>query len=460
MCRLVDARRVGERHITLIGAGLAGSLLAIYLARRGHRVTVYEWRPDLRRVEIPAGRSINLALANRGIAALAALGLMDDVEKLLIPMRGRMLHDEDERLELQAYGQRPHEVIHSVSRLLLTALLLDAAEATGRVRIRFGMRCEAIDLPRGTLTCDGSGGREDIPFEVVIGCDGVDSSVRRAILEATSGACSEEPLAHGYKELSIPPAAGGGFRMEPHALHIWPRGDYMLIALPNLDGGFTVTLFLPHEGRDSFATLTDEVRLIAFFETRFPDASALMPHLAAEFFRHPTGRLGTLRVRPWRVRDRALILGDAAHAIVPFHGQGMNCAFEDCSALDACLRRWPDDWAQAFAEFETLRKPNTEAIADLSIENYLEMRSTVRDPKYQWKKALAFRLEDRHPERFIPRYSMVMFHRIPYAEAKRRGIIQDQILEVLTAGVHDLEDVDYAYADQLIHERLDEISER
>jgi kynurenine 3-monooxygenase len=448
------------RRVTLIGAGLAGSLLAIYLARRGHRVTLYEWRPDLRRVEVPAGRSINLALANRGIAALAALGLMEDVEKLLIPMRGRMLHDEHGRLELQPYGQHPHEVIHSVSRPMLTALLLDAAEATGRVRARFGRRCEAVDLATGTLTlCDGSGGREAIPFEVVIGCDGVNSSVREAILEATSGACSDEPLAHGYKELSIPPAAGGGFRMEPHALHIWPRGGYMLIALPNLDGGFTVTLFLPHEGQDSFAALTDEAQLRAFFEARFPDVSALMPHLAAEFFRHPTGRLGTLRTRPWQVCDRALILGDAAHAVVPFHGQGMNCAFEDCSALDACLERWPDDWAQAFTEFESLRKPNAEALADLSIENYLEMRSTVRDPKYQLKKALAFRLEDRHPERFIPRYSMVMFHRIPYAEAKRRGVIQDQILEVLTAPGGDLDGVDYGYADRLIAERLDEISE-
>ena len=451
---------MGERHITLIGAGLAGSLLAIYLARRGHRVTMYEWRPDLRRVKVPAGRSINLALANRGIAALAELGLMDDVEKLLIPMRGRMLHDEHGRLELQPYGHRPHEVIYSISRLTLTTLLLDAAEATGRVRIRFGRRCEAVDLAGETLTVrDESGGREDIPFEVVIGCDGVNSSVREAILEAASGACSEEPLAHGYKELSIPPAAGGEFRIEPHALHIWPRREYMLIALPNLDGGFTVTLFLPHEGQDSFAALTDEARVTAFFEARFPDVSALMPRLAAEFFRHPTGRLGTLRTRPWQVQDRALILGDAAHAIVPFHGQGMNCAFEDCSTLDACLKRCQDDWAQAFAEFETLRKPNAEAIADLSIENYLEMRSTVRDPKYQLKKALAFRLEDRHPERFIPRYSMIMFHRIPYAEAQRRGVIQDQILEVLTAGVHELDDVDYDYADRLIPERLDEISE-
>ncbi len=452
---------MGERHITLVGAGPAGSLLAIYLARRGHRVTVYESRPDLRRVEVPAGRSINLALANRGIAALSAVGLMDNVQKLLIPMRGRMLHDEAGRLTLQPYGQRPHELIYSVSRLLLTALLLDAAEATGRVEIRFETRCKGIDLGKARLSLDDDrpGSREDVPFEVVIGCDGVNSAVREAILKCASGVCREDRLAHGYKELSILPAEDGGFRMEPNALHIWPRGDYMLIALPNLDGGFTVTLFLPHEGAESFAALCDETRLLAFFQARFPDALALMPHLGEEFFQNPTGQLGTLRAWPWHVGDRALILGDAAHAIVPFHGQGMNCAFEDCNALDACLARQPENWSQVFAEFAALRKPDAEAIADLSLENYLEMRSTVRDPGYQLKKALAFRLEDRHPERFIPRYSMVMFHRLPYAEVQRRGLIQDRILEALTAGVRELEDVDYAYADRLIHERLDEIRE-
>lgn len=446
------------RHITLVGAGLAGSLLAIYLARRGHSVTVYEWRPDLRRVEVPAGRSINLALANRGIAALDELNLMGEVRRLLIPMRGRMLHDESGRLELQPYGQRPHELIYSVSRVALTALLLDAAEATGRVRIGFGRRCQDADLDNKTVTLgDPSGGTEIQPFEVLIGCDGVNSSVREAIRAAAAGNCSEEPLAHGYKELSIPPAAGGGFRMEREALHVWPRGEYMLIALPNLDGGFTVTLFLPHEGEDSFAALADETRLKGFFAGRFPDALALMPRLTEEFFTHPTGRLTTLRTRPWHYRDRGLILGDAAHAVVPFHGQGMNCAFEDCGALAACLDEWPDDWGRAFAEFETLRKPNAEALADLSLENYLEMRSTVRDPRYQLKKALAFRLEDRHPDRFIPRYSMVMFHRIPYAEARRRGVIAEQILASLTVGIDDLEEVDFGEADRLVTERLDVI---
>ncbi len=443
-------------HITLIGAGLAGALLSLYLAQRGYRVTVYERRPDLRKVEIPAGRSINLALANRGLYALSQVGLGEAVGKLLIPMRGRMLHDETGDLQLQPYGHRPEEVIYSVSRQALTALLMDAAEATGQVQIVFNQSCQAIGFKphRLTLRNEADQSLHRVPFDRVIGCDGIHSRVRRAILQATSGQCSEEPLAHSYKELSIPPGENNRFRIEANALHIWPRGGYMLIALPNLDRGFTVTLFLPNQGEDSFATLTDAERLYRFFEGRFPDAAALMPNLATEFFSHPTGTLSTIRTHPWHYRGKALILGDAAHAIVPFHGQGMNCAFEDCAFLSECLARLGEEWEGVFAEFERLRKPDAEAIADLSLENYLEMRSTVRDPKFLLKKELAFRLEDRQPHRFIPRYSMVMFHRIPYAEAKRRGAIQDGILETVLADVKGLEEVDYSYADQLIKERL------
>lgn len=228
----------------------------------------------------------------------------------------------------------------------------------------------------------------------------------------------------------------------------------MLIALPNLDGGFTATLFLPNEGEQGFSMLTTEAQISAFFNEQFPDTLALMPRIKEEFFSHPTGRLSTIRATPWHFQDRALIVGDAAHAIVPFHGQGMNCAFEDCSAFHQCLARFGEDWDSVFAEFEAMRKPNADAIADLSLENYVEMRSTVRDPRFQLKKELAWRLEDRHPDRFIPRYSMVMFHRIPYAEAKRRGVIQDEILGMLTEDIHDLDKVDYACADRLVEERL------
>jgi kynurenine 3-monooxygenase len=447
---------MGSERVTVVGAGPAGALLSIYLARSGHTVTVYEKRPDLRRVDLPAGRSINLALANRGLRALAEVGLRDQVQPLLIPMRGRMIHTEAGHLQLQPYGHRPHEVINSISRSGLTALLLDAAEATGRVDIRFNHECEEVNLNDHLLTLrdEITGAAQQASFNRVIGCDGIQSAVRHAVLHATQGSCIEEPLAHSYKELSIPPAPNGGFQMEANALHIWPRGEYMLIALPNLDGGFTVTLFLPNAGELSFASLTDAAALLRFFATQFPDALALMPRLAQEFFTNPTGRLSTLRVAPWHCRDDALILGDAAHAIVPFHGQGMNCAFEDCSAFDQCLARHGEAWEQVFAALEDLRRPDADAIADLSLENYVEMRSTVRDSRFQLKKELAWRLEDRHPERFIPRYSMVMFHDIPYAEAQRRGRIQDEILTTLTDRAHTLEDVDYAVADRLIEERL------
>jgi kynurenine 3-monooxygenase len=441
-------------EITLVGAGLAGSLLTIFLARRGHRVTLLERRLDPRKTAAlaSAGRSINLALANRGIAALEEVGVMESVRSELIPMAGRMLHDEEGRLRLIPYGNKPHEVIYSVSRAGLNALLLDAAESTGRVSIRFGETVGGVDFAnRRVLPQTG-------PYEVLIGTDGSASAVRAAILERTGGRLDEEPLGHGYKELTIPASekngGAGRFRMEKNALHIWPRGEYMLIALPNIDGSFTVTLFLPNQGDESFEALTTPEAVTALFERRFADAIPLMPSLVEDFFGNPTGHLETIRCAPWSFEDHALVLGDAAHAIVPFHGQGMNAAFEDCSAFDRCLADPDRPWNEVFAEFETRRRPNTDAIADMALENYVEMRSTVREPKFQLKKDLSFRLEERHPGRFIPRYSMVMFHTIPYAEAKRRGAIQEEILDELTSRAASLDEVDLARADRLIAERL------
>ncbi len=437
-------------EITLVGAGLAGSLLAIFLARRGYRVTLLERRPDPRKAaaRTSAGRSINLALANRGIAALEEVGVMESVRSELIPMAGRMLHDEEGRLRLIPYGNKPHEVIYSVSRAGLNALLLDAAEATGKVSIRFGKTVSGVDFTTRRVLPQAT------PYDVLIGTDGSASAVRAAILERAGGRLDEEPLGHGYKELSIRPAAGGGFQMEKNALHIWPRGEYMLIALPNIDGSFTVTLFLPSQGEESFEVLTTPGAVDALFERRFADAIPLMPGLAEDFFGNPTGHLETIRCEPWSFGDHALVLGDAAHAIVPFHGQGMNAAFEDCSAFDQCLGDPDRPWTEVFAEFEARRRPNTDAIADMALENYVEMRSTVREPKFQLKKDLSFRLEERHPTRFIPRYSMVMFHTIPYAEAKRRGAIQERILDELTSRAANLDEVDLARADRLIADRL------
>jgi kynurenine 3-monooxygenase len=440
-------------EVTLVGAGLAGSLLAIFLARRGHRVTLLERRPDPRKTPAgapgSAGRSINLALANRGIAALEEVGVMEKIRPTLIPMAGRMLHDEEGRLKLIPYGNKPHEVIYSVSRGGLNALLLDAAEATGKVAIRFDETVQGVDFASRRVRPQGT------PYDVLIGTDGSASAVRAAILEATDGRLDEDPLGHGYKELSIPAAAGGGFRMERGALHVWPRGEYMLIALPNVDGSFTATLFLPNRGEESFEALTTPESVLALFERRFADAIPLMPRLVEEFFANPTGHLETIRCAPWSFEDQALVLGDAAHAIVPFHGQGMNAAFEDCSAFDRCLEESADrTWNAIFADFERRRRANADAIADMALENYVEMRSTVREPKFQLKKDLSFRLEERHPGRFIPRYSMVMFHTIPYAEAKRRGAIQEEILDALTSATGSVDDVDLARADRLIAERL------
>lgn len=437
-------------EITLVGAGLAGSLLAIFLARRGHKVSLLERRPDPRKpaATTSAGRSINLALANRGIAALEEVGVMERVRPALIPMVGRMLHDEKGRLQLIPYGNKPHEVIYSVSRAGLNTMLVDAAESTGKVSIRFGETVGGVDFANRRVL------PQQIPYDVLIGTDGSASAVRAAVLEKTGGRYDEEPLGHGYKELSIPAAPGGGFRMEKGALHIWPRGEYMLIALPNVDGSFTVTLFLPNQGEESFQALTTPGAVQALFERRFADAIPLMPRLVEEFFENPTGHLETIRCAPWSFEDQALVLGDAAHAIVPFHGQGMNAAFEDCGALDRCLKNPDRPWDAVFAEFEGRRRSNTDAIADMALENYVEMRSTVREPKFQLKKDLSFRLEERHPGVFIPRYSMVMFHTIPYAEAKRRGAIQEEILDELTREAASLDQVDLARADSMIVERL------
>ena len=451
---------VSRDPVTIMGAGLAGTLLAILLARRGHRVKVYERMADMRRVRIPAGRSINLALAARGIRPLEMAGVMDQVIPLLIPMPGRMLHAVDGSLTFVPYGQREHEVIHSVSRPGLNRILLDAAEQAG-VEFAFRHSALAADFQRRcvVLRDEVSGRLEDRPMQRVIGADGAGSAMRRSLVGELEVPCSEELLRHGYKELTLPPDAAGRHQIEKNALHVWPRGGFMLIALPNLDGSFTVTLFLPQQGADSFATLTDAERVRGFFERHFPDVSQLMPSLAVEFLQHPTGVMGTVRCERWAVKDNLLLIGDAAHAITPFHGQGMNAAFEDCRELLVRLDA-SEDWEQCFDAFQDARRPNAEAIADMAIENYLEMRDTVRDPKFHLQKALSLVLERRFPERFVPRYSMVMFHdEIPYGIALARGRIQNKILAQLTRTASSIAAIDFDAAARLIDERLPPIAD-
>lgn len=444
-----------EDIVTIIGAGLAGTLMAILLAQRGHRVRLYERLPDMRREIIPAGRSINLALAARGIRALEIAGIMDKVLPLLIPMPGRLLHALDGALTFVPYGQREHEVIYSVSRPGLNRILLDTAEAAG-VEIHFRHSAVDADFRRDCVHMrnEATGAGYTLPLRRVIGADGAGSPLRHALIDNLQAHCSEDLLEHAYKELTLPPDEHGGHRIRKNALHIWPRGGFMLIALPNLNGSFTVTLFLPQTGPESFETLRDPDSVQAFFEQHFPDVAALMPGLAAEFLQHPTGVMGTIRCERWALQDRLLLIGDAAHAITPFHGQGMNCTFEDCRELDRLLQRHPD-WHDAFAAFERTRRPNTDAIADMAIENYQEMRDTVRHPKFQLQKALSLELERRFPDRFVPRYSMVMFHdEIPYCVAFERGRIQEAILAELTHSAASLDQVDFAAASVLIQTRL------
>jgi kynurenine 3-monooxygenase len=450
--------RADESPVVL-GAGLAGALLGVFLARRGYRPRIYEKRADPRMGDGEGGRSINLALAARGIRALRAAGVIERVLPLLTPMRGRMIHDVDGGESFQPYGQRADEQIYSVSRRDLNVALLDAVTGEYRLDVTFDHDCVRVSPASGEIELeDTAGARHLLRADRIFGADGAGSVLRQAMVATGSVTVREEWLPHGYKELSLPPDAGGGHRLEPNALHIWPRGGFMLIALPNLDGSFTCTLFLPFEGEASFAALGDADAVVRFFGRHFPDVPTMMPDLVEQFLANPVGRMGTVRCRPWSHGSRALLVGDAAHAIVPFHGQGANCAFEDCRVLDELIERLDGAWPLVFEAFEAERPANANAIADMALENYVEMRDTVLDPRFHLKKQLAFELERRHPARFIPRYSMVMFHpEIGYAEAERRGRVQAEMLERLTAGAERLEEVDFGLADRLVEERLDRI---
>lgn len=445
---------LGERGpVVVVGAGPCGSVLSIYLARAGHDVVLYETRPDLRRVDLPAGRSINLALGTHGIVPLVDLGVIDLVDEITIPMKGRMIHTPgSHQATLQPYGSQAHEVIHSVSRTDLNAILLDAAEATGHVRIEFEQRLDHIDFERSLLTFTGPDRTHEVPFGVVFGTDGAGSIVRREMLAANGGVESIEPVGHAYKELTLQAGSDGGFALEPNALHIWPRGEFMLIALANPSGDFTVTLFAPNDGPGSFAELDSPARVRSFFDSQFPDFTRLTPDLEQQFSDNPTGRLATLRTTGWSHLDQCVVLGDAAHAIVPFHGQGMNLAMESARCLSRHLRHSPADIAHAFAAFEAERKEDAEAIADMTLDNYVEMRANVLDPVYLLKRALALELERRHPDRLSPRYNMVMFNSMPYSEARRRAVRQAAVLDELTRDITHLSDVDFDRAGILVTE--------
>ncbi len=455
---MTDAQdRMPRKHLTLVGAGLAGPLLATLLARQGWEIDLFERRGDPRVHGYAGGRSINLALAERGLDALRAAGVAADVLEQAVMMRGRMVHFADGRQQLQRYGKDDSEVIWSISRGDLNIVLLNAAEAAG-ARLHFDRRLETADFDAHIAHFVGE--REDIahPFHALIGCDGAGSSLRAAMMRAEDLGERIEVMPHGYKELEIPPGLDGDFRIEANALHIWPRGDYMCIALPNDERTFTVTLFLPNAPLPngcpvSFATVPDGDAARALFARDFADALPLIPELAHDFDANPTGLLATLHLERWRLDGRAVLLGDAAHAMVPFHGQGMNCAFEDCVALAAHLERDPDT-ATAFAAFEAERKPNAAAIQQMALENYREMSDRVDDPDFLLQRELERALAERHPDRFVPRYTMVSFRRLPYALAFERGRIQRALLVEATAGRDHLQGLDWDAVDRMVRERL------
>lgn len=443
------------KKVTLIGAGLNGPLLALGLVKRGFEVEVYERRPDMRRVRMSAGRSINLALSTRGIHALEQARLWRDMQSIIIPMKGRMMHSLTSELTFQPYGKDESEVINSISRAELGIALMSAAESQG-VKIHFQQRCIGIDLETGGLCLrdEESGAVRSIDSEAVIGCDGSASAIRGEMLRRSRFNFSQEYLDYGYKELTIPAGPAGKHVLETNALHIWPRGNYMLIALPNIDGTFACILFLPFEGSDSFEKFSDRTSVFEFFNARFPDAVPLMPDLADNFFANPTGSMVTIKSSPWHVNGKALLLGDAAHAIVPFFGQGINCGFEDCTILLSLLDQHGANWERVFVEFEQARKANTDAIADLAVENFVEMRDRVADPQFLLRKKVELALEAKYPRQFVPKYAMVTFHRIPYATALKRGTVQDRILNELCESIGSVEDLDWNRADSLIRNEL------
>lgn len=459
--------------IALVGGGLVGALLATLLARRGFAVEVFERRPDPRRAGYAGGRSINLALAERGLHGLRLAGLTDEVMRLAVMMRGRMVHHRDGHTELLRYGRDDSEVIWSISRGRLNVALIDAAERAG-ARFRFSRRLEDARFGTGVtlhLRDDADGSAHEHTADFVLGADGAGSALRAAMQRERPLGERIEELGHGYKELEIPalpdfpavslPAAaaeklarGESFAIERNALHIWPRGGYMCIALPNAEGSFTVTLFLPSQGDPSFATVDGPAAARALFEREFADLLPLIPELETDFAANPVGVLATLYLDRWHLDGRALLLGDAAHAIVPFHGQGMNCGFEDAVELADLLDAHHDDLEWTFAEFERRRRPNAEAIATMALENYVEMRDSVADAGFLLRRELGRVLAERHPQRFVPRYSMVTFTRMPYAQAFARGATQDALLRDLTHGKSQLGEVDLAHADRRVQESL------
>jgi len=418
------------RSVTILGAGLVGSLLAVLLRKRGYEVTVYERRPDMRSNTIAAGKSINLAMSARGWKALDLAGLRKDIEDLAIPMHGRYLHQADGTSASQAYGKN-NEAIYSVSRGELNKRLMTLAEQHGAT-IYFDQRCVKVDVATNTLHFQSPDGKETVKqADLLFGADGAFSSLRVAYSQMDRTNFTQYYLEHGYKELSIPPDAAGNMQMEKNALHIWPRHNFMMIGLPNTDGTFTCTLFLPFEGETSFANLNTDADVLAFFNKHFPDAVPMMPTLLEDFSANPTSSLVTIYIQPWHYGNKSALIGDAAHAIVPFYGQGMNAGFEDCTVLCALMDKYGDDWDTILKKYDEQRKPNGDAVARLALNNFIEMRDKVADPKFLERKKIEKELGKKYPQQFVSVYEMVSFTHIPYDTAMSCIAAQDALLQTI-----------------------------
>ena len=443
-----------SKNIAIIGSGLVGSLLAIFLRKKGHRVTVFDRRPDIRTVEF-SGRSINLAMSNRGWAALEKVGLQDKIKGIAIPLDKRAMHISGSPVYFQKYGKEG-EAIWSISRGVLNRRMIDLAEEEG-TEFRFNEKVWDIDLPQAKLYTGASekGAWKEYDYDIIFGCDGAFSRVRHKMQRQSRFDYSQDFIDVGYKELSIPANPDGSYKLDSNSFHIWPRGRFMLIAMPNLDGSFTCTLFLPFEGEVSFESIDTEDKARAFFKEYFPTVGQVIENLAKDFFENPTSAMVTMKCYPWTYWDKVVLVGDSAHAVVPFYGQGMNAGFEDIHVLDQLMDAHGDRWELVFGDYQRLRKPNADAIAELSYRNFMEMSSKTADPMFLLQKKIEKRFSGKHPDLWVPVYSRVTFSDRPYTEALALGDMQEDIMEQIMA----LPDIEEKWDSREVEDRILELLE-
>ncbi|QCR24131.1 NAD(P)/FAD-dependent oxidoreductase [Pontibacter sp. SGAir0037] len=444
-----------KKNIAIMGAGLVGSLLSLYLAKRGYTINLYERRPDMRINSIDGGRSINLALSDRGWRALRGIGIEEEVRKVAVPMYRRVMHDEKGNLTYQPYGKEG-QAIYSVSRGGLNVALMNISEPNPNISYHFNRQVMDVNVRTSEVLLQNhtTHEQERIKPDLIFGADGAYSMVRGAMQKTELFDYEQKYLEYGYKELTIPPAEDGGWLLEKNALHIWPRGNYMMIALPNIDGSFTCTLFFPYEGTRSFATIKNDNDLLNFFVEVFPDAVPLMPDLAQEYFANPIGSLVTIKCFPWSYDGRLMLIGDACHAVVPFYGQGMNAGFEDITVLDQMLETFDGDWHSLFKTFERKRKPDADAIADLAVLNFEEMRDKVADPRFLLRKKIESKISEQYPDKWIPLYTMVTFTDLPYSYAMEAGMMQEKIMKKVMKHIESAEDYEKPEVQKLLQKQL------